>query len=266
MTQRFLLLTAAALSLPFPVLGGGIQLYEIATPDVGMAAAGYAARAEDASTVFKNPAGMNQLDNAQLQAGLQALYGSVSFSPDANTSARLGTDGGGNAVGWLPAGSAFVVMPVAAKWRIGFGALSYFGLAEDYGDNWVGRYYVQAGVENGGTTTLNLEYQDTFHGALGAQFRASEKWLVSSGFAYDSSAVSDGKRTVTLPLGEAWRLGVGTQYQVSKTITLGAAYTFLWQGNLPVDQGTDASLRGRVSGAFDDVWISVLSLNLTWEF
>ena len=38
---------------------GGISLYEIGTPDVGLAAAGFAVRAQDASTVFTKPAGMS---------------------------------------------------------------------------------------------------------------------------------------------------------------------------------------------------------------
>ena len=33
------------------LLAGGISLYEIGTPDVGLASAGYAARAQDASTL-----------------------------------------------------------------------------------------------------------------------------------------------------------------------------------------------------------------------
>jgi len=52
---------------------GGIELYEIATPDVGLASAGYAARAQDASTLFKNPAGMSLLQGSQLQAGLRVV-------------------------------------------------------------------------------------------------------------------------------------------------------------------------------------------------
>lgn len=44
---------------------GGLSRDEIATPDVGLAPAGYAARAEDASTVFKNPAGMSRLRSAR---------------------------------------------------------------------------------------------------------------------------------------------------------------------------------------------------------
>src|SRR5215813_11917288 len=68
--------------------GGGILFYEFATPDVGLASAGFAARADDASTLFKNPAGMSRLDGVQLQAGVQGLYGSLYFTPDAGTSPR----------------------------------------------------------------------------------------------------------------------------------------------------------------------------------
>ena len=407
---------AWGVTIPQTAQAGGIFLYEIATPDVGLASAGFAARAEDASTLFKNPAGMSQLQGAQFQSGLQALYGSVSFSADANTSGRLGTDNGDNAIGWLPGGSLFVVVPLGEKWRVGFGTLSYFGLADDYGDNWVGRYYVQksallglsltpsvsfqvtdwlsigaglnamygyldtemavnngtgpdgkmslkddawgfganvgvlikasektrfgvnylsaveldfkdtpnftglgpglsvilanpselnlgmtvpqsvmvsayhalnskwslmadvgwqdwsefgnvqAGVESGGTTTLNLKYQDTWHGALGAQYRASEKWLLSGGVAFDSSAVDSKNRTVTLPMGQMWRFGLGAQYQLSESINVGAATTFGWGGDMSVDQGSDTSLRGRVSGSYDDTWYVFGNLNLTWKF
>lgn len=407
---------ACCASLTQTVQAGGIALYEIATPDVGLASAGYASRADDASTVFKNPAGMSLLEGTQFQGGLQALYGSVSFSADANTSARLGSDDGGNAVGWLPGASGFIVIPAGEKLRFGFGALSYFGLAEDYGDKWAGRYYVQksallgmsltpsvslaitdwlavgaglnamygfldtdmavnnllgpdgqmslkdetwgfggnagvliqagektrigltylsavnldfndrpsftglgpglaailanpssldlgmkvpqsamlsvyhslsdqwavmadfgwqdwsefgyvqAGVENGGTTTLNLEYQDTWHGALGAQYRPSGKWRFSAGAAFDSSAVDNENRTVTLPMGQAWRFGLGAQYQLSSSVNLGIGQTFMWAGDMRVDQGNDLSLRGRVSGSYDNAWFSITSLDLNWRF
>ena len=45
---------------------GGISLYEVGTADVGLASAGYTARAQDASTVFTNPAGMARLATVNL--------------------------------------------------------------------------------------------------------------------------------------------------------------------------------------------------------
>jgi hypothetical protein len=35
--------------------------------------------------------------------------------------------------------------------------------------------------------------------------------------------------------------------------------------NMSVDQGTDLSLRGRVSGSYDDTWF-FFTVNMTWKF
>ena len=51
---------------------GGLMLYEVGTADVGLASAGYGARAQDASTVFTNPAGMTRLEGTQVLVGAQA--------------------------------------------------------------------------------------------------------------------------------------------------------------------------------------------------
>ena len=47
---------------------GGLTLYEVGTADVGLASAGYNARAQDASTVLTNPAGMTRLEGTQAAA------------------------------------------------------------------------------------------------------------------------------------------------------------------------------------------------------
>jgi long-chain fatty acid transport protein len=112
---------------------------------------------------------------------------------------------------------------------------------------------------------VNLHYQDTWHGALGAQYRCGEKWVFSGGAAFDSSMVDSANRTVTLPAGQLWRFGIGAQYQLSKAVNLGAAYEYMWGGNLSVDQGTDTSLRGRVAGSYNDTRYSFLTVNLTWK-
>ena len=77
------------------VLAGGLYLYEIGGPEVGLAAAGYAARAQDASTVFANPAGMTRLQKPSLMAGVQAMYTRLDFSADGTTS-TAGVEGDSN--------------------------------------------------------------------------------------------------------------------------------------------------------------------------
>jgi long-chain fatty acid transport protein len=121
----------------------GLQLYEISTPDIGLASAGYAARAQDAATLFRNPAGMSQLPGSQLQASAGLLYGNARFAPDASTGSLLGNDDGGNAIGALPSGSIFFTQQLNDRFSVGLGAFSYFGLAAEYNSDWVGRYYIQ---------------------------------------------------------------------------------------------------------------------------
>ena len=86
---------------------GGIMIYDFGSPDVGLASAGYAARAQDSATVFTNPAGMSRLEKSQILVGVQALYGNVEFSP--NPATTVTGDDGGNAIGWMPGGSLFAV-------------------------------------------------------------------------------------------------------------------------------------------------------------
>jgi long-chain fatty acid transport protein len=90
---------------PGKVLAAGFYLYEIGTPDVGLASAGYASRARDASTVFTNPAGMTRLDGSQFLVGIQPVYYYQVFSPNNHTT-KTGTDGGNSFVP-LPGGSFF---------------------------------------------------------------------------------------------------------------------------------------------------------------
>src|SRR5512146_3543826 len=76
------LLIAAALPAVYAgsACAGGFALYEIGTADVGLAAAGYAARAQDPATVLTNPAGMTRLEGTQVLLGAQLLYGDAGLS------------------------------------------------------------------------------------------------------------------------------------------------------------------------------------------
>jgi long-chain fatty acid transport protein len=122
------------------------------------------------------------------------------------------------------------------------------------------------GAQTSTITTSRLNYQDTWHGALGAQYRYSERWLFSSGVAFDSSAEESADRSVFLPMGQTWRFGLGAEWQATQKLSLGTGYEFAWMGSMSVDQGSDANARGRVQGSYNDAWISFFTLNLTYKF
>lgn len=422
---RYLLWCGAVVILAFLLLGpgaalaGGFFLYEVGTPDVGLASAGYAARAQDASTVFTNPAGMTLLDHSQVLAGLQPIYGHLGFSPDASTT-TLGTDGG-NALVPLPGGSFFYVYSLNNRLKFGFASCAYFGGALEYNLNWVGRYFLQgatilgmsfvpavayrvsdwlsvggginvmlgflrekAAVRNldlikdgqvkyqdytagvGGdigvmiqpdektrlgiayltpvdlnfastphlrgtgpaviallkrkgllgasvdlsmtvpeevmisfyrevtdrmallgsvnwqnwsqfglvgisvnsanptSLTQNLNYDDTWQIAGGMQYKVSAEFLLSAGFAYDSSMVSDGDRTVSAPVASQYRYAFGGVYQWNEHLRTGLAYEFMWEGKMPLEQARRTGTA--LSGQFTQTLINFFSINVAYVF
>jgi long-chain fatty acid transport protein len=148
---------------------GGIGTYEMGTPDVGLASAGWAARAQDASTLFKNPAGMSLLPKSELQVGAQVGYGNVKFSPNDQTTAT-GNDGD-NPVGWFPGGSLH------------------------YDDNWVGRYYAQESILVGYTLMPAVSYRITKWLSAGAGLNATYSTLKAQVAVHNFDA-PDGQITV----------------------------------------------------------------------
>ena len=136
----FIFITVWILSVICPgfVYAGAAYIYEMANPtDTGYAGAGLAARANDAGTVFTNPAGMTRFEESTALAGGTPLYIYGPFNPDKNTTVDQ-RDGG---VKEFLAGASFAyIRPVTEKLRLGISAQNYFGLALDWGDNWVGRY------------------------------------------------------------------------------------------------------------------------------
>ena len=151
------------------VWAGGAYLTEISNAEVGLASAGWAARAQDAGTVFTNPAGMTRLKQHELYAGIQPMYFSLEFDPDSNTTVS-GKDG--KASDWITGGSAFYVHSISEELKLGVGILGYFGLGVDFGDDWVGRYYVTEGGLQGLTFTPALAYKVNDWLSLGAGLTA----------------------------------------------------------------------------------------------
>ena len=408
-----------------PAGAAGLLLYELGTPDLGTAAAGRAALAADAATAAANPAGMTRLDRSQSLAAFQGLYVNSRFDTD---TADFGGGDGGNAGGFVPAGSLHYVHSLNPDWKLGISAGSYFGLGLDYGDSWAGRYYVteaelltfgvnpsvgyrvnewlsvgggftivyaeltqkaainnsavpgQAGLGDGKleledddvaygfnlgilleprddtrfgiayrsevdlefkdvaslknigpvlqgilnlsglagsrvdidmtipqlvmvsayhqlndqwavmgnigwqewstfgkqdltlsatdatTFTKDLGYDDTWHFALGAQYRFAPRWLWSVGAAYDTSPVDgDRKRTPDLPLDRQVRVGTGLQYDWNEDVTVGAAYEYLDAGDAGIDQG-GGPLQGDLEGDYSTNAIHFFALNLIWKF
>jgi long-chain fatty acid transport protein len=114
-------------------------------------------------------------------------------------------------------------------------------------------------------TSVDANFQDTWHTALGARYRLDPLWSVSAGVAYDSSPVTNADRFIVLPLDRQYRYAVGLMYDWRKDITLGAAYEYLDAGSAPVNQ-TGGALKGDLKGELKNDTFHILALNINWKF
>ena len=116
----------------------GLYFYEIATEDTALAGAGQAARAQDASTIVTNPAGMTRLPDAMFTGGLQAMDGDISYSLDNDT----GRKSPGDIMRLFPNASAFYTQKLNDDLFAGIGMYGNYGLGTDYG-NWSGERLIK---------------------------------------------------------------------------------------------------------------------------
>lgn len=124
--------------------GAGFAIIEQNASGMGNAYAGAAASAEDASTVYFNPAGLMQLQSREMVFAGHIISPQAEFS-DSNsrsgTGAPLGgTDGGdGGETAFVP--NFYYAQPMNNDWTVGLGVNAPFGLETDYDDGWIGRYH-----------------------------------------------------------------------------------------------------------------------------
>ncbi|UST97583.1 OmpP1/FadL family transporter [Pseudomonas siliginis] len=113
--------------------------------------------------------------------------------------------------------------------------------------------------------TANRQYKDTWHASIGTQYQATPRLRWSVGLGYDSSAVEDKDRTVDNPMGDAWRVATGINYQIDDGLDLHAAYTLVWLGDMDVDQ-TKSRSDTTLSGTYKNAALHIIGGGATWRF
>ncbi len=149
-------IAGSILGLSNPAAASGFQLVEQSVSGLGNAYAGVAATAEDATTVFFNPAGMTRLQDSQMAGALHYIVPSSEFSDSGASRDILGSplsggDGGDGGVSAIVA-NFYYVQGLNEDWTFGLGINTPFGLSTDWGDDWQGRYH----GTNSELITLNI--------------------------------------------------------------------------------------------------------------
>ncbi|MCF6783233.1 OmpP1/FadL family transporter [Stutzerimonas stutzeri] len=142
-------IAVAAGALSTQALAAGFALNEQSISGMGTSFAGRSSSADDATTLFGNPAGMARLKREEVSFGVAAIHAktdiknaSGSFSAGGGT--ITGTTTGSNDGDMVPFTAVpmgYYVKPIDDKWAIGVGFYIPFGLATDYESGYQGRYF-----------------------------------------------------------------------------------------------------------------------------
>ncbi len=236
--------TAVFMGMAGMAEAAGFALIEQNASGMGNAFAGAAAVAEDASTIYFNPAGMSYLPDSQLVVALHAIRPSAEFD-NAGTRGVLGTPlnsgDGGDAGGWAFLPNLYFSKAVNDSVRLGIGLNAPFGLKTDYDNGWSGRYHAL----KSDLKTINInpsiafKVNDSISLGAGVNYQRVDAELTKAvdfgsicfakvpapacaagGF---SPTASDGKSKFT---GDDWSWGfnLGAIIQVTSSTRLGLAY------------------------------------------
>jgi len=203
----------------------GFALLTQSGSGMGNAYAGAGARAEDASTIFSNPAGMAFLHGKQLVVAANLIGVSRQFSDSGSTPATLPARPLGSLadsserLSWIP--NVYFSSEITPKLHLGTGINAPFGSTTEYQPGWVGRY--QALKSSIGTINANpsLSYQINEAVAIGVGL---DYQRVNAEFTNAKNLPGgDGKSTMS-GSDAAWGYNVGALFSLNSGGRIGVAY------------------------------------------
>lgn len=242
-TLSALVLTALG-TLSGNTYAAGFALIEQNASGMGNAFAGAAAVAEDASTIFFNPAGMTRLSGSQAAVALHAIDLSFKFSDKASSKpAAIVTNplggNGGDAGGVAVVPNGYYMMPITERMTFGIGVNAPFGLKTEYDDTWAGRFQ---GIKSD-LKTININPS--------LAFKVSDSFSAGFGISYQSIDVELTNAVVLGPNTEgrtslkaddaAWGWNVGVLFQAGPNTRIGASYRSTIDYSLEGDVTTTTS-------------------------
>ncbi|URM27454.1 outer membrane protein transport protein [Pseudomonas frederiksbergensis] len=121
------------------IFASGFALNEQSISGMGTGFAGRSSSADDASTIFGNPAGMSRLKREQVTGGAALLDARTDIS-DASSSPNSGSNDG-DMVPLVAVPMGYYVKPIDEHWAFGIGMYAPFGLVTDYENGFAGRYF-----------------------------------------------------------------------------------------------------------------------------
>jgi len=194
----------------------GFALIEQNASGLGNAYAGAAAVAQDASTVFFNPAGMTQLPDRQLVVVGHLIKPSAKFSGTGTPALGVGNGGDAGSLAFVP--NFYYAFRLTPNVHLGVGVNAPFGLSTEYDAGWVGR--TQAIKSKIDTININPSIawraSETLSFGAGLNIQAIEAELTNFAGALGTAKVKGDDH--------GWGFNVGALWQPATRTRIGLAY------------------------------------------
>ncbi len=150
------LATVAAVLFCGQVFAGGFAIHEWSARGDGMGGT-LIGRADDASALAYNPAGITQLAEPQIIAGLSGIAPSHEVRTINPYTGEEKTTTSEDNIWLVP--HFYAVAPITDKWYFGLGTFTRFGLGTEYDSKWPGRYQSVKSVVQSVSVNPNIAYK-----------------------------------------------------------------------------------------------------------
>jgi long-chain fatty acid transport protein len=201
----------------------GFQLIEQNASGLGNAYAGSAAVAENASTVFFNPAGMTQLQDREISAGAVAVKARYDFSNNDSSTGGL-TGNGTKDRDWIVVPNAYMSWALNKDLYLGLGISAPFGLKTDYSVPWTGAAQSTKFAINTLNVNPSLAYRVNQAVSLGFGLnwqKIDAEYLRLAGI--DAGTTNSVAAKMKLS-GDAWGWNAGALFTLSPATKVGVSY------------------------------------------
>lgn len=211
-----------------PAVAAGFMIRENSTVAVGMAYAGSGSLAEEASTVFANPAGMTRLAGTEMEAGAALIIPRFEFKGLASVlGAPIPGDTGGNSGRLAGVPSLYGSFALTDDLKAGIAATVPFGNATNYGNTWYGRYLATKTAALSYDINPNLAWKFSDRISVGGGFSAQYLKLdVMSAIAQSLIFGAPVPDAFNHFVGHDWSFGFnfGVLAEIAEDTRLGATY------------------------------------------
>ncbi|HAT8491919.1 TPA: outer membrane protein transport protein [Vibrio vulnificus] len=103
--------------------------------------------------------------------------------------------------------------------------------------DWSSFKELYANLDNNPGSMVKVEnWKDNYRFAVGATYQLQPKLALRTGIAYDTSAVSDKNRTITIPETDRTWLSIGATYDWTQNFTLDAGFTYIIAKDAPIKE------------------------------